>query len=759
MTDRVTLRDFWPPPDAVAACAPPEAEALADAALLAVHQPVRLSRRASEAPADERAVLDELLTADPPGGCVLVLVSGPGGIGKSHLLRWLGLHVTGNRHVVRVPKGASRPHVLEHILGKLEGPAYDAIREQRKVPGGPAELDEDAAVEDLLTRFRVVLERRTAEARAACDAAMKRDGKVDPQQRMTAEIHGPGLVALLDGPTKDVLLRDAPDQPSVFRALARGVTAAEFEPGHFEFPTVPTNKLTDQKLQRYVQKLKTNTQSERAIAAALLNAVRDEVASRPAAVAQPADPFRRVREELQKEGKELVLLFDGFTADDEGRAPLDSLASEGARDGEPGLCVLRAVLAAEEFPSDALAAGAGSEFVLRERPADATELLETMVDTVGAYLNAARLGSERLDAWFAMSSGPDAEPPSFDASADLSDEDRDAIAYFGTSRRGHSLFPFNRAAIKQLAAQRLAPDGELLLNPRKLIADVLCATLLPHRDAFARGEFPPEDFHGFDLASLGAEVLPWLKHQRPEEYARYAVLLGYWGDRPQHPDEVNLPAAVYAVFGLAPLSAVELVPTPAAVPEVAEAPPTEEPAQPEPAAEPTTEPEPVPAAAPDWASELPALVEQSQLFAGREAPGLDLAAVREALDAYRTAISAAWVGWVRSRAPRIDDVELVPFEADPDYRPLVEQIRKGLEELRQAEQKPAAAAVNFAEVETAAARVREALAKLPTDAPAEVKEFLTAAATPAGAPLSALTPVVVGWLEAKGQSEKYRVRR
>jgi hypothetical protein len=130
--------------------------------------------------------------------------------------------------------------------------------------------------DDRIEQLREAMGRRAAEARAACDEAMRLTGTVDPAQRSIAETHGPGLVALLSGPTKDLL---------------RTAAATEFTPADFEFATVPSHRIADVKLQRYVQKLKTNTQNERAVAAALLNEALDAIAApavpEPAAVATP----------------------------------------------------------------------------------------------------------------------------------------------------------------------------------------------------------------------------------------------------------------------------------------------------------------------------------------------------------------------------------------------------------------------------------------------------------------------------------------
>lgn len=578
----MTLSDFWPTPEAVAQCVPSEAEVISDAAFLAVHQPIKLFRRsltdtsAEPVPADERAVLDELLKKNLPEGYTIVPIVGPSGVGKSHLIRWLGLHVSGNRHVIRIPKSTSLRRILESILDGLNGPVYAEIRDQLKT--AREQLDDIAAEELLLAHFRTALRRRTDEARADCDAARSRDGKVDPVPRAVAETHGPGLLALLEGPTKDVLLQGTPVLPSVFRTLVRRVTTGvieaehgEFKPDHFVFPTVPVK---DPK--SYLSKLKSDKLKERTAAADLMNAVRDGAVGQLLGLGenQLADLFRRVREELLKEKRELVLLIEDFsTLAGVQRGLLDVIKMEGIHAGKHVLCPLRTALAVTDgflTGYDTIKTRAGQEFVLREQPADERELIETITDMIGAYLNAARLGAELLDNWFAGTGrNPDKKPPSFEGrAADLISTDRAALDAFGKSGREHSLFPFNRAAVRQLADQHLRPNKDLLLNPRKLIKDVIHATLLNHRDAFVRGEFPGEGFHQFNGSRLGIDVQQWLKQRRPLDHQRYEVLLGYWGDLPNQPHAVKLHTAVYSAFRLTPLSegAVEVSPVPDATP-------------------------------------------------------------------------------------------------------------------------------------------------------------------------------------------------
>ncbi len=204
--------------------------------------------------------------------------------------------------------------------------------------------------------------------------------------------------------------------------------------------------------------------------------------------------------------------------------------------------------------------------------------------------------------------------------------------------------------------------------------------------------------------------------------------------------------------------------------------------------------EPTNSAVNPWAHELPALVAQYQLFADRKVAGLRpepngekvraavavarekvaaspraltegrtftnlRSAVTKVIEAYEEVIKTAWSDWVQQQSPRIVDAELVPFAQNPDYRVLVEQIRRQLEVLRRAERDVAESAQDFQNLESLAAKARELLGKLPTDAPKEVKAFLAATNTREGAPLTLLTAEVLDWLRKNNQLDNYRIRR
>lgn len=234
----------------------------------------------------------------------------------AELLQWLAAHLPAERFVVRklseVSVSAALAELSEYAPGLPE-------------PAAPEPLTLDS----LLSALKAALASRATAARSACDEQFKATGTVDPQLRALAETHAPGVAALLDGPTKDALLQGTARAPSALAALAAG-EPGEFVPAHFEFAAVPSHKLTDVKVQRYVQKLKTNTQNERATAAALANEVRDEVlAARATTPAPPEREPEQVYAELvsaiRNSGKILVFLCDAPTVS------VEALQLEGVR--------------------------------------------------------------------------------------------------------------------------------------------------------------------------------------------------------------------------------------------------------------------------------------------------------------------------------------------------------------------------------------------------------------------------------------------
>ena len=417
----MTLIDLRPSPESVAALVPPPSAA----AFVAVHRPAPLNRRETGEPADEHALL-ELLSA--PG---VVTVVGAEGAGKSHLLRWLELHLAGGREVVRVEPATELPAPQPAGLS-------DALRAKAEA------------------------------ARAECDAAVGKGEPPDPKARSIAEIHAPGLLLLLEGPLRDEFPSPGPD--------------GQYAPADFEFRAVASHKIADPKLMRYVQKLKTNALGERAAAAELLNELR----------AAPPAP-----------APDVVYLVDGLPQSEETRRAV-------LADG------VRAVLAVKPEESDGLP---GTVFDLSAFAPGA------LPELAGAYLNAARIGADQLEAWFeAAGRNPDARPPIADE-IDLSEADRAVLESFGRDGFGHPLFPLRLESL----------PGESL-TPSEFLAAFLPAALgVPHESDLPVPAAGPEVVPvapESEMATVEVEVRPLAPDGwRRELHALLSALLDMEADR------------------------------------------------------------------------------------------------------------------------------------------------------------------------------------------------------------------------------------
>ena len=82
----MNLEKFWPSEQFIAQCIRTEAEELPEHVLLAVHEPMHLSRIGSDTTAikTEQDLLADFLKTERP-----IPIIGRSGVGKSHLIRWI----------------------------------------------------------------------------------------------------------------------------------------------------------------------------------------------------------------------------------------------------------------------------------------------------------------------------------------------------------------------------------------------------------------------------------------------------------------------------------------------------------------------------------------------------------------------------------------------------------------------------------------------------------------------------------------------
>lgn len=176
---------------------------------------------------------------------------------------------------------------------------------------------------------------------------------------------------------------------------------------------------------------------------------------------------------------------------------------------------------------------------------------KTVVDFVGRYLNAARLGVGKLEA----------ATESLNACESCPVMD-DCHAAFGVSRDGFGLYPYNELAIARGVQLTADPRNPSLLNPRRVLSRMIRGVLINEAAAIETGEFPSPDFLREDRARDAAQTvaskrLPDLPldvrdalHERYEEpeRSRYLTTFQFWGG-----SSLSIKPGVLSAFSIPPV--------------------------------------------------------------------------------------------------------------------------------------------------------------------------------------------------------------
>ena len=154
------IQDYWPTENQIDECIRTTAEELAEHVLLAVHEPMELTKLAANSghseTASEEDLLRHLTSTERP-----IPIVGASGVGKSHLIRWLDWKLRNlpegqNWLVRRIPKNASLRRVLEIILEGLDGAEFEQARNEVRTVG--SQLRTERVAEHLLLSAGHLLE-------------------------------------------------------------------------------------------------------------------------------------------------------------------------------------------------------------------------------------------------------------------------------------------------------------------------------------------------------------------------------------------------------------------------------------------------------------------------------------------------------------------------------------------------------------------------------------------------------------------------
>jgi hypothetical protein len=542
-----SLSDFWPSPQNIAECIRTEAEVVDDAVLLAVHEPGPLITRTAngvvERLATEANLLASLMRDASDGSAVLVAITGESGVGKSHLVRWL--HAQLQRHprrdqlvIVLVPKTASLRQVVERILKPLEGEAYSKLLAELSQTVDHLRPAHAAAM--LCTALSLVLEQKFTEGMSSLKSTDREDRELRERLALTR------------------VLRDLIREPEVFdqwfrtplerivRQTIEGGSEQQtgeqrrFVPADLDPPESYTPDGSRRPVQVALQQLTRNDGASRPLAAEILQEALDPALrnvfqfSRALGQRTIEEIVDGIRQQLLKDGKELVLLIEDFAALAGIQQPLLNLMiAESDHGGVRVRAPIRTALAVTDgfLPSrQTILTRAKQEWLIPNTAATPKAIIDRMVSLAGRYLNAARWGAKALREQFEVNPAGDIEGWVKPFPIQLSDDDLQRLSAFGESPQGYPLFPLSALAIESIARRELSPGGELRLNPRAFIDTVLRQTL-SHRSLYESKGFPPANFKG---AAPNATVQIALKARgMPQgKLERLAPVLDYWAGNP-----------------------------------------------------------------------------------------------------------------------------------------------------------------------------------------------------------------------------------
>ena len=540
-------------PDGVTEVINPEAEVVSPAIFRAVHSScdLQVSGRIGTVfqdikPEHYRSMSQEALLADflaPNVPYRRMAVFGRSGSGKSHLIHWLKLHIpsTEARRVVVVPKtGTSLRSILEMLIDELPEDQQASFRQ-----------DLDRTGQSIATRHGQK-KRLLNELAFALGERQPRPDSPDPDLERE-------LIKVLPHLLEDVHFRDKYffQDGNIIADLVDHVFAAPtaYRPvdqrRSFKLEDLPVDVL-DLKdaaaLARNALQYLHGVPSAPQLAVDLINASLDAALAN--ALSFTGDRLvglmDEVRRHLKNRGRELVLLIEDF-ARIQGldRALLQAMIEQGAQDD---LCRFRWAIAVTTGFFEQVIDTVYTRidyFVNMDRSSGRRTQgrlePQALSEFAGPYLNAARLGADRLREQ--DDEGAEARPLN---ACENCEHRLVCHATFGTDRQGYGLYPFTPKALWNMA-NRVDDNVEEAFNPRTLQTGVLIPTLEEGGPVLAVGAFPPaallNRLGGY--RGLDATARRDLRQRTGPEEGRLGALLELWDGSGKL---INLPQPLLEAF-------------------------------------------------------------------------------------------------------------------------------------------------------------------------------------------------------------------
>ena len=553
----------WTPEGAAAL--PVEAVVASRAFFFATHTPLTIYRANNEgarpeppgAPLNEEAVCRELLSSPTRGGVLLLPVIGESGTGKSHLVRWVREKTdsTDKIQVIYLPKKqTSLRGVVEALLAEVESAELNQLR--AKVKQMSSELDEKGLQQRLLNQLQEALV-----------AAPRESGKAG----ILSGTRGLGVL-LLDPYVREHLLRKDALIPRMAASLLHDRRDGESDrPVEFRVDDLPLDIADVNQAAAPTKGLFRHLIADPALQLAAVRMLNEllpmAVMNATIGTGHLQDAMLAVRRELARQGKEIILLIEDFAViQGIQRDLLDAIIEVADRDGRREFAPIRTLMAVttgyyKSLPETVKTRIPHTYDLDVQFNPDAG--MDEMASFVGRYLNAARLGPDKLDGHWTHD---DDDVPNACKDCEFRDVCR-ADNAFGQSKEGYGLYPFNKPALRRAIRSRPAPgDHGDAFNPRLVIDRVVRNVLLEHGPYLVDGQFPDKQFNeeyrprrkgeeGYSEETretvLSADVDAVLSRDLgAEEGSRYATFLQFWGDAGASVDSLSL--TMYEAFDMRP---------------------------------------------------------------------------------------------------------------------------------------------------------------------------------------------------------------
>lgn len=570
------LKNYWPDNRQVEECIMTEAESFSGSLLMAVHEPMCLIKRhhqtGREERADEQALFDFFLQHNRP-----IPITGSAGVGKSHIIRWLGAQLerqpdADKYRIIYIPKSSSIADVVRRLTDGLQGEVYDDIL--RAVDGISQEVNVQHVAEQLALKLRLCLSDELNKVIETLNSGRE----PSPEESYAFECfftHAAGLQALLqDSQVTQYFTREGACLYNIAERLTQGVKDDkgfeqdyQMKPEDFMIRAQLTRAGLD--VQEYISRTMLLTDLKaREDATWTLNQVLYTACGKTVEEVLKINPMtiqqvvRSIRQQLfaENESNELVILIEDFTTTTAIQKEfIECLMEEEKHHGTQTLCRLKSVIAVTEgfagylHVRDGILGRTGYEWLIESVSHNETETLDRIVNFCGRYLNAARYGEQSLTLLFDDAGNERDWLPVWHDAEITESEDRTRIDAFGYTQQEHPLFPYNRAAIEQLARKHCVVDGQLQFHPRSILHYLLREPLKQERDKYIANVFPSAKWQ--DVICNTAVGSQFSVLSEPE---RAKTLAAIWGGNPSSIQDLSgvLPLEVCDEFNLTDMSQV-----------------------------------------------------------------------------------------------------------------------------------------------------------------------------------------------------------